>query len=195
MHASLNRFLAYEGDAALEHLKTLEALGKYKDSVVVFDRGYYSEKMFRYCVEHDHYCLMRIKGCIGLAKKAGKRNADNIWFLPGDAKEGTEDVKVRVISVKHDSGEYKYLVTNIFDKFYTIQMFRRLYFLRWPCETKYLELKERLQIEDFNGATATSIIQEFYISMLYSNLSSLIKASADEVIDASPKGITDSFQL
>ncbi len=184
VHASLNRFLASERDAALEHLKNLEALGIYKDSVVVFDRGYYSEKMFRYCAEHDHYCLMRIKDCIGLAKKAGKRNADITWFLPGDTKEGTEDVKVRVISVKLDSGEYEYLVTNIFDKSYTIQMFRKLYFLRWPCETKYLELKERLQIEDFNGATTTSIMQEFYISLLHSNLSSLIKASADEVIDA-----------
>ena len=63
-------------------------------------------------------------------------------------------------------------------------MFRRLYFLRWPCESKYLELKERLQIEDFNGATTTSIMQEFYISMLHSNLASLIKGSADEAIDA-----------
>ncbi len=184
VHASLNRFLAPEREAALEHLKTLETLGIYKDSVVIFDRGYYSENMFRYCVEHGHYCLMRIKDCIGLAKKAGKKNADITWFLKGNPKEGTEDIEIRVISVKLDSGEYEYLVTNIFDKSYTIQMFRQLYFLRWPCETKYLELKERLQIEDFNGATTTSILQEFYIGLLLSNLSSLIKASADEVIDA-----------
>ena len=52
------------------------------------------------------------------------------------------------------------------------------------CETKYLELKERLQIEDFNGATITSIIQEFYIGLLLSNLSTLIKGNADELIDA-----------
>ena len=189
VHASLNRFLASEREAALEHLKTLEALDIYKDSVVIFDRGYYSESMFRYCVEHGHYCVMRIKDCIGLAQKAGKRNADITWFLPGNQKAGTEDVKIRVISVKLESGEYEYLITNIFDKSFTIQMFRKLYFLRWPCETKYLELKERLQIEDFNGATTTSITQEFYISLLLSNLSSLIKANADEVIDAtnSPK--------
>lgn len=65
------------------------------------------------------------------------------------------NASVRVISVKLDSSEYEYLVTNIFDKSFTVQMFRHLYFLRWPCETKYLELKERLQIEDFNGATTT----------------------------------------
>lgn len=189
VHASINKFLASERAAALEHLQNLEALGIYQDSVVVFDRGYYSESLFRYCTDHGHYCVMRIKDCIGFAKKAGKKNADIIDILPGNPKDGTEDIKVRVISVMLESGEYEYLVTNIFDKSFTIQMFRRLYFLRWPCETKYLELKERLQIEDFNGATTTAILQEFYISLLLSNLSALIKGSADEVIEAtnSPK--------
>ena len=184
VHASINKYLASERAAALDHLQNLEALGIYQDSVVVFDRGYYSENMFRYCVEHGHYCVMRIKDSIGLAKKAGKKNADIIWHIDGDPKVGTEDIEVRVISVMLESGEYEYLVTNIFDKSFSIQMFRCLYFLRWPCETKYLELKERLQIEDFNGATTTSIIQEFYIGLLLSNLSALIKDSADEVIAA-----------
>jgi len=184
VHASLNKYLSSERAAALEHLKTLEDIGIYKDSVVIFDRGYYSEDMFRYCVEHDHHCVMRIKNSIGLAKKAGKRNADIITHLPGKPHKGIKDIKVRVISVMLESGEYEYLATNIFDKSFTIPMFRELYFLRWPCETKYLELKERLQIEDFNGATKTSILQEFYIGLLMSNLSALIKDSADEVIDA-----------
>lgn len=187
VHASLNKFYSSERAAALEHLKNLEELGIYKDSVVIFDRGYYSEDMFRYCVEHGHLCVMRIKDCIGLAKKAGKRNADITTVLYGNPNEGTEDIKVRVISVMLESGEYEYLVTNIFDKSYTTSMFRELYFHRWPVETKYLELKERLQIEDFNGATKASIIQEFYIGLLMSNLSALIKDSADEVIDATSK--------
>ena len=89
-----------------------------------------------------------------------------------------------MISVKLDSGEYEYLATNIFDESFTVQMFKELYFLRWPVETKYLELKERIQIEDFNGATSVSIVQEFYIGLLLSNLSALIKASADDEIEA-----------
>lgn len=182
VHASINKYLASERDAALEHLKNLEELGIYKDSVVIFDRGYYSEKMFRYCVSLGHYCVMRLKSNINLSKRAGNRNADIITYLEGNSKEGTEDIKIRVISVKLDSGEYEYLATNIFDESFTIQMFRRLYFKRWPIELKYLELKDRLQIEDFNGATTTSVIQEFYISLLLSNLSALIKGSADEEI-------------
>ena len=42
-------------------------------------------------------------------------------------------------------------------------------------------------MEEFSGATATSIIQEFYINMPLSNLVSLIKNDADEEIDITSK--------
>ena len=54
-------------------------------------------------------------------------------------------------------------------------------------ELKYKELKSRFAMEEFSGATATSIIQEFYINMLLSNLVSLIKNDADEEIDITSK--------
>ena len=57
----------------------------------------------------------------------------------------------------------------------------------WPVETKYKELKSRLAIEDFNGATSVSVFQEFYISMLLSNLSSLIKNDVDQQLRISSK--------
>ena len=66
-------------------------------------------------------------------------------------------------------------------------MFQELYFYRWPVELKYKELKSRLAIEEFSGATTTSVFQEFYINMLLSNLSSLIKNQADEEIEISAK--------
>lgn len=58
-------------------------------------------------------------------------------------------------------------------------MFQELYFYRWPVELKYKELKSKLAIEEFSGATTTSVFQEFYINMLLSNLSSLIKNQAN----------------
>lgn len=76
---------------------------------------------------------------------------------------------------------------NIFDTSINKDMFRELYFCRWPVETKYKELKSRIAIEEFNGATATSVFQEFYISILLSNLSSLIKNDTDEKINISAK--------
>lgn len=180
VHASFHRYLASERAAATEHLANLEELGIYENSIVIFDRGYYSENLFRYCVDHNHLCLMRLKECMNLSKKC---NGDTTSVLEGDPKQGTSDITIRVIEVTLNDGSKEYLATNIFDQSITADMFRELYFLRWPVELKYKELKNRLCIEEFNGATTTSVFQEFYINILLSNLSSLIKNEVDDRID------------
>ena len=162
----------------------LEDLNIYQNSVVIFDRGYYSEDMFRYCVEHQHLCLMRLKQNYNIAKKC---SGDIITILPGNEKDGTEDIRIRVIQVILNDGTKEYLATNLFDSHISQQMFRELYFYRWPVKTKYKELKSRLAIEEFSGATTTSVLQEFYINVLLSNLSSLIKNQVDEEIQITAK--------
>ena len=184
VHASFQRYLASERSAALEHLHNLEDLNIYQNSVVIFDRGYYSEDMFRYCVKHQHLCLMRLKQNYNIAKKC---SGDIITVLPGNEKDGTEDTNIRVIEVILNDGTKEYLATNLFDSHISQQMFRELYFYRWPVETKYKELKSRLAIEEFSGATTTSVLQEFYINVLLSNLSSLIKNQVDEEIRITAK--------
>ena len=183
IHATFSRFLASERSEAIKHMKELEELGIYEDSVIIFDRGYYSETLFRYCVKHGHTCLMRLKESYCISKKAalaGKGGTyEYIDILKGDPSEGTEDVKIRVIAVTLDTGETEYLATNLFDEKITTEMFRDLYFMRWPVESKYFELKNILHLEEFSGATPNSVMQEFYITLLYSNLASLIKADAD----------------
>lgn len=181
IHASINPYLASERQAALNHLKTIENLNIYKNSVVVFDRGYYAEWFFRYCSGKGHPCVMRLKEKIKISRAS---HGDLITILPGNPKENTEDIKIRVIAVPLESGETEYLATNIFDERFTVEMFKELYFLRWPVESKYYELKYRINLEEFNGATSNSIRQEFFINLLVSNLASLIKNAADDEIDA-----------
>lgn len=108
-------------------------------------------------------------------------------FFQAMKKKDTKDIKIRVIEVILDNGTKEYLATNLFDSTITQSMFQELYFYRWPVELKYKELKSRLAIEEFSGATTTSVFQEFYINMLLSNLSSLIKNQADEEIEISAK--------
>lgn len=129
VHASFHHYLASERSAALEHLKNLEDLNIYQNSIVIFDRGYYSESMFRYCVEHQHLCLMRLKEGFNISKKC---SGDIITILPGNKKDGTQDIKIRVIEVILDNGTKEYLATNLFDSEITQSMFRELYFYRWP---------------------------------------------------------------
>lgn len=179
VHGLLKQYLGSERDAALKHCAELEKLGQFKDSIIIFDRGYYSEAMFRYFSSKGYLCVMRIREGLNIAKQC---TGDCILTLPGNSKDGTLDINVRVVSIPLDSGVTEYLATNIFDESLTAADFKELYFLRWPIEIKYGELKNQFLMEEFSGATSTSIEQEFFINLLLSNLSALLKSSADEEI-------------
>jgi hypothetical protein len=67
-HGLLRPFLSSERTAALDHCRALESLGILKGAVLVFDRGYYSEAMFRYFSDNGYLCVMRLKEKYRLAK-------------------------------------------------------------------------------------------------------------------------------
>ena len=180
VHGLLKNYLGSERHAALQHCKDLESLNLFDNSILIFDRGYYSEDMFRYFSEKGYLCVMRLRDKYKLSRQC---TGDNVLVLYGDPKKETADINVRVISVKLDGGETEYLATSVFDSLLTAEDFRELYFMRWPIEQKYGELKNQFMMEEFSGATSTSIEQEFFINLLLSNLAALIKASADEMIE------------
>ena len=179
VHGLLKRYLGSERDAALQHCAELEKLDLFKDAVIIFDRGYFSDAMFRYFADKGYLCVMRIREGFNLAKQC---TGDCILTLPGDKKKGTEDINVRIIAIPLDGGETEYLATSIFDESLTAEDFKELYFMRWPIELKYGELKNQCLMEEFSGATSTSIEQEFFINLLLSNLASLVKCAADDHI-------------
>lgn len=179
VHASINKYLASERNAAMEHLSSLKALNLQQNSIIIFDRGYYSKNFFRFCSEEGILCLFRLKEDYNFSKSC---SGDNIFTLSDDSKQKLPDILIRIIQVTLDNGTQEYLATNVLDPKITQVMFKELYFLRWPVETKYNELKTPLVIEELVGATKTSVIQEFFITLLLSNLCSLIKNEADEKI-------------
>ena len=63
--------------------------------------------------------------------------------------ENAEPLIVRVVRFRLPDGQYEYLVTNLLDRSYKVEMFRELYFMRWPVETKYKQIKSRFQLEFF----------------------------------------------
>ena len=81
--------------------------------------------------------LSILKQNYNIAKKC---SGDIITILPYNEKDGTEDIRIRVIEVILNDGTKEYLATNLFDSHISQQMFRELYFYRWPVETKYKEI-------------------------------------------------------
>lgn len=185
-HGLLRPFLSSERAAALDHCKALEGLGILKGAVLIFDRGYYSEAMFRYFSENGYLCVMRLREKMRLAKACKGDTLLSLEF-EGEHPDQAVSIPVRVLSVDLGNGTTEYLATNMFDKSYTRDDFKELYFKRWGLEVKYNELKNQLLMEEFNGATSISVEQEFYINLLYSNLASLAKSSADNEIEETAK--------
>jgi IS4 transposase len=64
-------------------------------------------------------------------------------------------------------------------------VFRELYYKRWPIETKYNQLKQKFELENFSGRLAEHIKQDFYAMMTVSNMLSSGLREANETI---PKG-------
>ncbi|MDO4927359.1 MAG: transposase, partial [Turicibacter sp.] len=85
------------------------------------------------------------------------------------------------------TGETETLFTNLGRKSFKKSEFMSLYFKRWPIETKYNTLKNKLEIENFSGRTLISVQQDFYATMYLSNLVAITKIMSDEEIKKQAK--------
>ena len=70
-----------------------------------------------------------------------------------------QDVSLRVIRVWLPSGETETLMINLLDLRY--EQFMPLYFRRWPVETKYDILRNKLELCNFKGCSPNAILQDF----------------------------------
>jgi IS4 transposase len=56
---------------------------------------------------------------------------------------------------------------------YEVDLFKKLYYLRWGIEENYKRLKQWVEIENFSGKSVLSIQQDFYAKIVASNLTAL----------------------
>lgn len=176
LDAGIGEFCKEERDYAHQHILELECLGITSPTIVLFDRGYPGYKMYQFLNSKGIFFLFR------LSEKhktlTGLKGADNVVLYEPRGADGGP-VKLRVIKVSLGNGVTETLVTNIFDESFTPELFKELYFLRWGIEGKYMELKERLQLEEFSGSHPVAVYQDFYICIFLSNLTAILKQAAD----------------
>lgn len=177
LDASLAHCLTGERALAKQHLDKLREFQFSEVPLILFDRGYYSHEMFNYLVDSGYKCLMRIKQHYTSLTSADADDA----LIDLDKIHG----KIRVIKVALSTNELEYLVTNVMDSDLTPEIFKDLYHERWKIESKYYELKEQWSLETFNGATSRAVRQEFFITLMKSNLCSIVKQGVDESLQES----------
>jgi len=155
-----------ERELAARHIDALCGMPSFGKELTLFDRGYASFELIESLIKRDINFLMRVRM---------KFNTTIDQLGEGDhrvglKKSGHEDICVRVIKFTLPSGEEEMLVSNLMDKRMGIKAFKKLYFKRWPIETKYDEIKNKLEVENFSGRTVDAVMQDFFITMYMTNV-------------------------
>jgi len=174
--AIIDNYKTSERDLAIRHVEKLKAYGLQND-LLLFDRGYPSKKLMASLIDSDIQFVMRCP--VKFLKEVNnvKGNDEEITF-----RYKGKDYAIRVVKFALDDATEEILVTTVFDKSFTVDDFKVLYFKRWGIEVKYDELKQRLQLENFDGVKEIAVMQDFYATIFLANMAALAKMQSDEII-------------
>jgi len=165
--AQLEPIKTDERELALRHIDVLCGMPSFDKECVIFDRGYASFSLIEALIDRSIHFVMRVRRKFSLCIDQLAEGDHHSVILQ---KSGYEDFSIRVIKFTLPSGEEETLITDITDKRMGLPAFKALYFKRWPIETKYDEVKNKLEVENFSGRTVNAIMQDFFITMYMSNV-------------------------
>ena len=146
----------------------------------IMDRGYPGSKLISIIDGLKQRYLMR---CDETFIRSVKWNGtDDV--VTHKFKSHPEPITFRIIRINLSDDIHEYLITNLTDKKYNYEIFKTLYALRWGIESKYDDLKNKMQIENFTGSTPVAVCQDFYATLYLANLASVIVLDNHEEIEA-----------
>ena len=114
--AAIEKQFYSEREMSLRHFARLFVLGLENDSIVIFDRGYYSAEIYQEWVTAGCKVLMRLKKPNRLCSLDGDDVLDHV-----NAPDGTK-IDCRVIKYTLSSGEIEYLITAVRQDFYIVML-------------------------------------------------------------------------
>jgi len=177
--AQLEPLKTDERELAVLHIGVLRKLASFSKELILFDRGYASFELIEYLKDSGISFVMRIKR--GFNKSIDMLAlGDHYLYLH---RKGHDDIKVRVLKFTLPSGIVETLITDITDKRMGTDAFKTLYFKRWPVETKYDEIKNKLEVENFSGRTVNAVKQDFFITMYMANVTAVACWEAQTTVD------------
>lgn len=164
-----------ERTTAMSMIEKMTRSEKFKE-LIIFDRGYPSAEMVSFLYENKTAFLMRTKQTFS-KQIINARKKDQIISMVYKGKS----YPVRVIRIMISDEIEEVLITSLIDESIKPIDFKKLYFIRWKIEIKYNELKNKLQIENFTGASKVAIEQDFYASIYLSNMIELARKQSDDI--------------
>jgi hypothetical protein len=173
--AKIEPLTADERSLAKEHIEGLGELGLElgdRKPLVIFDRGYPSKDFIKYLQDKEITYVMRVqRGFNTRIDKMGK--GSRVIKLP-------DGNRTRAVVFQLKSGEREALITNVEEGELEAAVFPELYYKRWPIETKYNQMKQKFELENFSGRLVDNIKQDFYAMMTVSNMLASALREANE---------------
>jgi hypothetical protein len=179
-----------ERNLACQHIKNLEKNVRLEKELIIMDRGYPSYEMIHSLSDENISYIMRVKRAFNAYVDAQTDALGSVTLH----KRGFPDMHVRVVKFELPSGETEMLLTDLWQDDLTVDDFKELYFLRWPVETKFDEVKNKLEIENFTGQSVRAIRQDFYVTMYLSNLAAVAWWEAQEHVKRERDGKANKYQ-
>lgn len=179
-----------ERTLALQHINNLDKSIRLKKELVIMDRGYPSFDLIHELRQENISFVMRVRRGFNNDIDAQVK-ADGVVFLH---KDGYPDLKVRIIKFKLPCGDIETLITNLWQRNLETEDFKKLYFMRWPVETKFDEVKNKLELENFTGCSDLAIRQDFYATMYLTNIAAAAWWEAQAIVDKEREGKSNKYQ-
>ena len=188
---SINHCNSYEVDLAVA---LLDSLGS--NDLLIFDRGYAAYEMMANLMQRKRNFIIRLSAASFSAANEMFDDEQSPWSkivtinVPRSQKSDIknadlpEQIQIRLVKVILSTGETEVLATSLLDEKYTQETFKELYWLRWGVETFFGKIKGRLNLENFTGKSLESVLQDFWATILLSNLETIVTADAQKQIDA-----------
>ena len=123
--AVIDNYKTSERELALRHVKKLKEYGLQND-LILFDRGYPSKELMASLIDDNIKFVMRCSTAFLKDVNNTKSNDEVISFKYND-----KNYKIRVVKFKLDEETEEVLAATVFDKSFTIDAFKILYFKRW----------------------------------------------------------------
>jgi len=174
-----------ERDAARNHFKHLG-----HNDLVLLDRGYPAFWLFQLIIHSGAQFCARLQTDLWTKVKAQLFESTKSEMLltlepSGSAVQKCKElglpitpITLRFIKIPLGNGEIEILVTSLTDSNkYSYDVFKELYFKRWPVEEQYKFFKSRIEIENFTGKSVLAVKQDFYARVLMSNLAVMLSFS------------------
>jgi hypothetical protein len=187
--AAIEPMKVCERRLAKSHIEALEDIAQGDKKLIIFDRNYPSFELIEELETSGLFYVMRVRTKFNLDIDAQTGTSGYVWL-----KQNGKRIHVRVIKFKLDSGETETLITNITDARLGKNAFKKLYFMRWPVETKYDIVKNKLQLENFNTRTVEGVQQDFFTCIYLVNFAAACAIDVRTEIDEACKDKGNKYQ-